>query len=115
MHLYSISRRQGHLVHKLIDITHSAVCHLAVVPPGVGKMSQSATALFNSLDPDLKAKVLTLDSVSAEIEMDRSIRLWRIAAKKVRYVICCYFGRDLRELLARRSDALFLDLLVLFF
>lgn len=50
---------------------------------GGRKMTAAASNLLSSLDPDLRAKVENMDSISAQIELDRSIRMWRIAASKV--------------------------------
>ena len=48
-------------------------------------MTKAAASLYSALDPDLQNKVTSsIDNIAKTIEVDRSVRRWRIEAEKVR-------------------------------
>ena len=50
----------------------------------LGKMTKAAASLYSALDPDLQNKVTSsIDNIAKTIEVDRSVRRWRIEAEKV--------------------------------
>ena len=53
-----------------------------------GKMTTAAASLYSALDPDLQNKVTSsIDNIAKTIEVDRSVRRWRIEAEKVRKIL----------------------------
>ena len=47
-------------------------------------MTKAAASLYSALDPDLQNKVTSsIDNIAKTIEVDRSVRRWRIEAEKV--------------------------------
>ena len=59
-------------------------------------MSSAAAGLYSALDPDIQAKVSTFGKVSAAIEVDRHVRMWKISANKVSTACVILYFFDLR-------------------
>lgn len=54
-------------------------------------MSPAAADLMSALDPDIQEKMKHMQGVSAAIEVDRSVRMWKISANKVNFTLSVIF------------------------